>query len=240
MNKLIFTFSFFLVFTASAFAQLSFVRIGGDTTYGSTGANYAYAVFKNTGSTSIDVRFRRTVNELPNTFWTSSICVGVCYAPFVNVVPLENEDPLTIPPGEQDTMDITFDSPNIGIANVVVKLYLENDTNNFIEKDFILNVNAVGINNISSIATSYSLSQNFPNPFNPSTNILFSIPSAQVVSLKVYDILGNEVSNLVNNEKLTAGEYKVDFNGASLSSGIYYYSLKTENFADTKKMILVK
>ncbi len=87
--------------------------------------------------------------------------------------------------------------------------------------------------------TKFELEQNYPNPFNPSTSIQYAISSIQFVSMKVYDLLGNEVANLVNEEK-PAGNYKVDFDASNLSSGIYYYRLLTGSFIDTKKMILLK
>jgi len=85
----------------------------------------------------------------------------------------------------------------------------------------------------------YSLSNNFPNPFNPSTNIRFQIADFGFVSLKVYDVLGNEVAILVNQEKYP-GIYEVEFDGAGLSSGIYFYKIAAGNFVETKKMILLK
>jgi photosystem II stability/assembly factor-like uncharacterized protein len=88
-------------------------------------------------------------------------------------------------------------------------------------------------------STTYSLSQNYPNPFNPITRIQYSIPKASLVILKVYDILGIEVTTLVNEEK-PAGNYEVKFNGNDLPSGIYFYSIQTRNFLDTKKFILLK
>ena len=86
---------------------------------------------------------------------------------------------------------------------------------------------------------SYSLSQNYPNPFNPSTTIRFQVPNSSFVNLKIYDVLGNEVETLVNEEK-SAGSYEANFNAAKLSSGIYFYKLETGNFVKTKKMILLK
>ncbi len=83
------------------------------------------------------------------------------------------------------------------------------------------------------------LHQNYPNPFNPSTIIKFQIPELSFVSLKVYDVLGNEVARLVNREK-QAGEYEINFSNNELSSGIYLYQLKTNNFLETKKMILLR
>lgn len=240
MKKLILIFSITLLCASTAFSQLVFERIGGNPTVGSTGPNYAYAYVKNTGTSPIGVRFQRTVNQLPNDSWTSSICVGVCYAPFVDMVPLEGEDAHMLEPGQVDTMDITYDAPTLGSSHVVIRMFVDANPSQYIERDFDLNVTSVGISNISTIAETYSLSQNFPNPFNPTTSIRFSIPSAGNVDLKVYDALGNEVSNVVNNQKLSAGEYSVDFNASRLSSGIYYYTLRADNFFATKKMMLIK
>lgn len=85
----------------------------------------------------------------------------------------------------------------------------------------------------------FSLEQNYPNPFNPSTSISFSILTSEFVSLKVFDVLGREVATLVNEEKPT-GRYKVDFNAANLPSGVYLYKLQAGNFAETKKLMLLK
>lgn len=85
----------------------------------------------------------------------------------------------------------------------------------------------------------YSLSQNFPNPFNPETSIKFSIPEREFVSLRIYNSLGQEVANSVNQE-MEAGSYNLKFDGADLSSGIYLYTIKAGNFVQTKKMILMK
>lgn len=98
-----------------------------------------------------------------------------------------------------------------------------------------------------SLPEEFSLEQNYPNPFNPSTTIRYSIPSvitsgtkqSQLVTLKVYDVLGNEVATLVNEEK-PAGSYEVEFSAEGLTSGIYLYKLQTNNFVETKKMILLK
>jgi hypothetical protein len=97
-----------------------------------------------------------------------------------------------------------------------------------------------GINPISNIIPSeYALSQNFPNPFNPTTKINFALPKSGLVTLKVYDMLGKEVSSLVNEVK-NAGTYSVDFNAASLTSGIYFYKVSVNGFSEVKKMMLVK
>jgi hypothetical protein len=85
----------------------------------------------------------------------------------------------------------------------------------------------------------YSLSQNYPNPFNSTTNIRFTIPNSQLVSIKVYDILGNEIATLIN-EKLDAGRHQVSFNAGNLASGVYIYRLQADKFEDTKGFILMK
>jgi photosystem II stability/assembly factor-like uncharacterized protein len=92
----------------------------------------------------------------------------------------------------------------------------------------------------NQIPKNYNLSQNFPNPFNPSTIIKYQIPQNSFVSLKVYNSLGQEAATLVNG-MINAGTYEVQFNASNLSSGVYYYVIKAgNNFIQTKKMILIK
>jgi len=90
-----------------------------------------------------------------------------------------------------------------------------------------------------TIPTEFALSQNYPNPFNPSTTINYKIPTNYFVNLKIYDILGNEIAILVNEEK-TAGSYSVNFNATNLPSGTYIYKITAGNFIETKKMVLMK
>ena len=92
---------------------------------------------------------------------------------------------------------------------------------------------------VIGVPNKFVLNQNYPNPFNPSTVLSFQLPVAGFISLKVYDINGREISELVN-ENLSAGEYKINFNGSALPSGVYYYKLTSDNFSETKKMILIK
>jgi hypothetical protein len=96
----------------------------------------------------------------------------------------------------------------------------------------------VGIKDFS-VPTEYKLYQNFPNPFNPTTTIKYQIPEMSFVSLKVYDVLGNEIVTLINEEK-PIGSYEVEFDASSLSSGVYSYKIQAGNFIETKKMILLK
>jgi N-acetylneuraminic acid mutarotase len=98
----------------------------------------------------------------------------------------------------------------------------------------------IGITAISTeVPGSFSLSQNYPNPFNPNSKIKFQIAKLSNVKLVVIDILGREVTTLVN-ENVKPGTYEVDFDGSKFSSGVYFYKLQTESFSETKKMLMVK
>lgn len=97
-----------------------------------------------------------------------------------------------------------------------------------------------GIKEIGSgIPNNYSLDQNYPNPFNPTTNIRFNMPQAGTVTLKIFNVLGQEVATLLN-EFRNAGSYEYTFDASNLNTGVYFYSITTNNFTSTKKMLLVK
>lgn len=96
-----------------------------------------------------------------------------------------------------------------------------------------------GIHNDVKVNRDFSLQQNYPNPFNPSTEIAYNVNSPGMVTLKVYDVLGNVVKELVNNW-VSAGSYKVAFDATAISSGVYYYQMRLGNNIETKKLILMK
>jgi hypothetical protein len=102
-----------------------------------------------------------------------------------------------------------------------------------------VDVNSSINNENNGLLDEFYLFQNYPNPFNPTTNIRFRISDFGFVSLKVYDVLGNEIIRLVNEEK-AEGDYNVNFDASGLPSGIYFYILQVGSFVDTKKMILLK
>jgi len=123
------------------------------------------------------------------------------------------------------------------------KFWTYDESNNTIKVYFL---SSVGIeeNNILTTPEEFSLAQNYPNPFNPSTVIQYVTGSTQFVSLKIYDVLGNEVATLVNEEK-SAGKYEVNFsatgrNASSITSGVYFYQLKVGSLIQTRKMLLLK
>jgi hypothetical protein len=108
---------------------------------------------------------------------------------------------------------------------------------------FFIKGDPVKVDNFNNtLPEKFVLYQNYPNPFNPTTNIQFTISSASgggFTSLKVYDVLGNEIATLVNEEK-PPGTYEVEFDGTGFPSGIYFYSISAGNFLSTRKMILLK
>ncbi len=134
-------------------------------------------------------------------------------------------------------------SQNFGVTYVLNTYDFGYDTRLF--KGAVINGIVYGDTTVTGIeeeiksASTFFLSQNYPNPFNPTTNIQYQIPQPGLVTLKVYDVLGNEVANLVNEEK-PAGSYTVKFDGSKLASGIYFYQLKPGSFTATKKLILMK
>jgi hypothetical protein len=139
-------------------------------------------------------------------------------------------------------------STNLNIESIAVTATdFWGNTSNFARLNIVTDVKEE-----EQIPSEFSLAQNYPNPFNPSTKIRYSIPSVTfssssraesrdggLVTLKVYDILGNEVATLVNEEK-PAGSYEVEFNASQLSSGIYFYKLSAGTFTETKKMTVLK
>ncbi len=144
------------------------------------------------------------------------------------------------------TFDFTYTAPSIpGVQTIYANGNSVNfngqntgDQWNFAPNKIITIGSVTGIEDEKNLLT-YRLEQNFPNPFNPSTKIRYSIPEKEFVSLKVYDLLGNEVATLAYGEQ-AAGTYQVTFNGNGHSSGVYFYTLKTKNYIATKKFLLLK
>lgn len=97
----------------------------------------------------------------------------------------------------------------------------------------------VGVQNEEKIPTEFSLKQNYPNPFNPITTIQIEIPSKSFITLKVYNLIGQEVATLIDEEK-SQGVYRIQFDGSKLSSGMYFYRLVSSNYIQTKKFTLLR
>jgi hypothetical protein len=146
------------------------------------------------------------------------------------------------------TIQFNYTAPNSGNIDTLWATGLATNSNNSSSGDDwnwatnkrIIIRSPSGVKNLSGeVPGNYSLNQNYPNPFNPSTKIDFSLPKNSNVKLTVYDMNGREVEVLVN-QNLQAGVYEADWHPVNLSSGIYFYTLKTNDFTDTRKMILVK
>ena len=149
--------------------------------------------------------------------------------------------------GAQTTSDNSYiwEVPNIPSNNCLIKVKASVDSSIFDISNSSFSIElSTGIENEKKIIKDYSLEQNYPNPFNPTTTINYTLPDAAInnsfpVQLVVYDILGNEMALLVN-ENQSSGEHQITFNANRLANGVYYYQLKAGDLIQTKKMILLK
>ena len=147
-----------------------------------------------------------------------------------------------LPPGEVGRVGdfvLILNENCVGGHNIKFGLSFAGNGKWFWKDSFNLQLIPVGISEIEPIPQSYTLSQNFPNPFNPVTVIRYSLPTEGFVTLSIFDINGRLIDMLVN-EVLPAGYYELDWNASNVSSGIYFYRLKSGGFTKTKKMVLLK
>ncbi|MBV6419621.1 MAG: hypothetical protein DAHOPDDO_00844 [Ignavibacteriaceae bacterium] len=174
--------------------------------------------------------YSQIINQYPNTYYS----VNALFEKFFAALNYENDRVLA----EQLLQELIAlgltDEEFIMRLQIAENLYNTYGLENFTKSSY------TGLENTESeIDDHYSLSENFPNPFNPTTSIKYQIPKAGNVTLKIYDILGNEVANLVNEFKET-GRYEVNFNASNLASGVYIYRLSVNDFINVKKMVLLK
>jgi len=137
--------------------------------------------------------------------------------------------------GYASTMDVKWDANGNVYTQSMYGWTVEKWSFNGTLPSFTTSVEQVG----NTLPDGFTLSQNFPNPFNPSTHIDFTLPASGSVSLKVYDLLGREMMTLVNEQK-PAGTYRATFDASNLPSGTYFYVLRAGSFSESKKMLLVK
>ena len=133
---------------------------------------------------------------------------------------------------------ISKDITSLIIGDTETVFYYDHGTG----KVFIYNndiINDIGNNEEIKVSNNFNLSQNYPNPFNPSTLIKYSLEKEELVSIEIYNILGERVDELVNEVK-SEGIHQIVFNSSNLPSGVYFYSIRTQNFTDTRKMILLR
>jgi hypothetical protein len=192
-----------------------------------------------------EVRGGVNCSEVNPMFWYSGDPV-TDYG-WINITPtdqrqMQNIGPFTLEEGKEIEV---FVACAVGQGSDALGSITEvKDITNIVQEFFICNFNPACIVSVDEQLASdqpedYTLFQNYPNPFNPSTTIKYQISEQSFVTIKVYDVLGNEVATLVNEEK-PAGVYEVEWNATGLPSGVYFYQLQTNDFLETKKMILMK
>jgi len=138
------------------------------------------------------------------------------------------------------TVGNTNGTYNLGYLLTIVNLDYTEDGYMDVNLDNIIEVTGgTAVNNEVPMVNEFKLAQNFPNPFNPTTNIQYEIPENSFVTLSVFDLMGHEMTKLVNDYR-EAGSYNTTLDGTNLSSGIYFYKLQTGNLAKTMKMVLSK
>ncbi len=146
-------------------------------------------------------------------------------------------------PDESSEFTVTFDASELTVGSYTGYLQINSNDPDDPTVAVVCTLvvgDVVGIGrDEAGIPISFSLNQNYPNPFNPSTMIGFELPREQRVTLKIYDLLGREVAMALD-EKMPAGIHRVEFDGSDLASGVYFYILKAGDFADSKRMVLIK
>jgi len=214
----------------------------------------AYCTSMRAFDTTININFVVTENHLWCTQSNNATCVGGSYLEHNwvvrNMVNNSTGEALSTGHWNANTQITKTWSTTLGAAWVdtscVANVFCYMVTGTLMNQSYIQQTKTqsvtglVGIQgNQNPVPTQYSLSQNYPNPFNPTTNIKFSLPKDGNVSLKVYDMTGSLVQTIIDGN-VHAGTHNVEFDATTLSSGVYFYTLKTSEFFDTKRMILVK
>jgi hypothetical protein len=248
MKKILILFCILVFAAAMSSAQsLIFKRTSPAMVTGDTSYMYpliSRAILKNTSSTSQNFKVARIfIPGFPSS-WTFSICCKAgCFSEELDTIP-PNAVYYTLGPNETDSsFSIDLFGTQYGTGKVILRAFLVSNPSVYQQDTFAFRLqSSIGIQPISSIAENYELKQNYPNPFNPSTSIEFSLPKNTKVSLKVYNIHGTEVANLLNDAELQGGSYKYDFNSSeyNLTSGVYFCRLNAGDYVSTMKMLLIK
>ena len=161
------------------------------------------------------------------------------------LLPMKSAAQSTIPWSAIGMGFVVSSSPTTVMKSVLGQVFVGTmtGTSSIIEAGFLadtlLRGTVVSVAEHEAVPKEYALWWNYPNPFNPSTTIKYELPKASVVRLSVYDMLGREVSVLLN-ERREAGVYEVKFDGSNLASGVYFYRLQAGDFTQTKRLLLLK
>lgn len=246
MKKFVIILIVVILFSIDAFTQ-EITFIPRTSTVSDTAGDevVAYIDLVNISQAEQTVFVVRTLNQLP-TGWTTSLCFDYCYPDWVDSIATTatfGSNPLQ--PGESREVSVHFfttSTPNTGMVQLQAGTFRNPDQRITVEIQ-ATTYDPSSVDDFDSV-NDFKLEQNYPNPFNPHTKIGYSVPSKvkgqnSKVVLKVFDMLGNEISTLVDEEK-SAGYYEEIFNGSNLPSGIYFYRLSVGSFSETKAMILEK
>jgi hypothetical protein len=203
----------------------------------------------NISGQNLNLNVIRTQNDLPNTTWTSSLCVGIlCFTFTVDTIDAPYWFGPLLPDSILDFhLQVNTDSTTTGMGIVTVKVENQNNPADTASLTFTFSTEANAINDGDSpYLKTFYLGQNYPNPFNPSTHIPFEIGGAKAVDVQVsiYNLLGQKV-NVLLDEQLFPGNYEVTWNaldqsGHKVPTGIYFYELQAGDFRQIHKLLLVQ
>lgn len=193
-----------------------------------------------TNDSNNDLTFRiikRRVNIPAD--WGISLCWDVCFPPWVDTLITDADFGLSpLPPGESKSLDVDVTPSSVGVGSL--RIIIAQIRNLLDTKIIDLTANGV-VTDIEdeSLIADYFLGQNYPNPFNPTTNIRYKISESAFTNLSVYNLMGEKLFDLVNEFK-SAGDYTIEFDASDLPTGVYIYRLESNNFINTKRMLLLK
>jgi len=229
-----------VLFSTLIFSQDFTVTTHGDQVNGKLLEELIYNIeVENISQEEITLCVVRVKNDIPEQ-WVSSLCFDFCFAPFVDSIATTPDWQSTpLQPGEKRELSVhVFPLEVDGSGEIEILLENINSSAHSQSIAFTVSTEVTSVQD-EDIPGRFELGQNYPNPFNPSTVITFSLPESDMVTLKVFDIIGNEIAVLINSN-MNAGNFKHNFNAANLPSGIYFYELLTSKFRSVKKMILEK
>jgi hypothetical protein len=193
----------------------------------------------NTSDSELELFLVRRLPNFPDG-WITNLCFGTCYPPFLDSI-VTNPDfgntPLAVGETRTVDVDVTPSSEESTTIRIII-----GDPRHPLQTEIVnLTANGVvtGIEDEIDNPLEFSLSQNYPNPFNPTTTIKFSIAKKSFTVLSVFNSVGQKIKDLARGE-FSAGIYHCEFNAAELPSGVYFYQLKSGNFTETKRMLLLK
>lgn len=239
-RTILFTAVAFIVMSVSAVAQ-SFTFTSNVLSKNALPGEFAQfnALVINHSAGSLSMKLKRTVNAIPSG-WTSALCTpNGCYPPDVSLVGF------SVAAGDTCPIDLDVSTDiNPAVGNITLRVYPASDSLNYQDLTFTLSTVTIDIDAGPNTNLQFALNGNYPNPFNPTTVISYRLAVSREVTLKIFNILGQEIRTLVH-EKQNAGAHQIVWDGRnnageSVSAGIYLYRLQSGANQSTKKMTLIK